>query len=92
VLKPGGRFVILESSQPRSIWLRFLFRLWTRLFVYPVGRIVSGDAPAYKYLLYSVINYYRPEEICLLLKEFGFSEIDFKRFMGGISALHVAVK
>jgi demethylmenaquinone methyltransferase / 2-methoxy-6-polyprenyl-1,4-benzoquinol methylase len=92
VLKPGGRFVIVESSQPQYSWLKFLFRLWTRFFVYPVGSLVSGNRPAYKYLSYSVINYFMPEEICALLKRFGFSEVNFKRLTGGISALHVAVK
>lgn len=92
VLKPGGRFVIIESSQPRLTLLRTLFRFYTKHFVYPVGSLVSGNKGAYKYLSYSVINYYEPEEICDLLKSYGFSEVTFKRLSGGISALHVAVK
>jgi demethylmenaquinone methyltransferase/2-methoxy-6-polyprenyl-1,4-benzoquinol methylase len=92
VLKPGGRFVIIESSQPQRGWLRRLFRAWTRYFVYPVGSLVSGNKGAYKYLAHSVINYYQPEEICDLLRTYGFSEVTFKRLTGGVSALHVAVK
>ena len=92
VLKPGGRFVIVESSQPRGTLLRALFRFYTRYIVYPIGSRVSGNKAAYKYLSYSVINYYQPEEICTLLKAYGFSEVNFKRLSGGISALHVAVK
>lgn len=92
VLKPGGRFVIIESSQPEWPWLKALFRFYTRFLVYPVGSLISGNKSAYKYLSYSVIRYYRPEEICDLLKEYGFSDVTFKRLSGGISALHVAVK
>jgi len=92
VLKPGGKFVIIESSQPQWPWLRALFRFYTRFIVYPVGSLVSGNKGAYKYLSYSVINYYKPEEICKLLKDYDFSEVTFKRLAGGISALHVAVK
>jgi len=92
VLKPGGRFVIIESSQPKWPWLKSLFNFYTRYFVYPVGSLVSKNKGAYKYLSYSVINYYHPEEICDLLKQHGFSEVTFKRMAGGISALHVAVK
>jgi demethylmenaquinone methyltransferase/2-methoxy-6-polyprenyl-1,4-benzoquinol methylase len=92
VLRPGGRFVIIESSQPRRRWLRALFRCYTRYIVYPVGSRISGNKAAYKYLSYSVINYYKPEEICDLLKGYGFSDVTFKRLAGGISALHVAVK
>jgi demethylmenaquinone methyltransferase/2-methoxy-6-polyprenyl-1,4-benzoquinol methylase len=92
VLKSGGKFVIVESSQPQWPWLRALFRFYTRYIVYPIGSRVSGNKAAYKYLIYSVINYYKPEEICKLLKDYGFSEVTFKRLAGGISALHVAVK
>jgi demethylmenaquinone methyltransferase/2-methoxy-6-polyprenyl-1,4-benzoquinol methylase len=92
VLKPGGRFVIIESSQPKPALLRALFRFYTRFVVYPVGGLVSGNKPAYKYLSYSVIHYYQPEEIITLLEGYGFSEVTFKRLSGGISALHVAVK
>jgi demethylmenaquinone methyltransferase/2-methoxy-6-polyprenyl-1,4-benzoquinol methylase len=92
VLKPGGRFVIIESSQPKWGWLKMLFRAWTKYFVYPIGGLISGNRPAYKYLSYSVIHYYQPEEICDLLKDHGFSEVTFKRLTGGVAALHVAVK
>jgi demethylmenaquinone methyltransferase/2-methoxy-6-polyprenyl-1,4-benzoquinol methylase len=92
VLKPGGRFVIIESSQPQWAWLRILFRFYTRFFVYPVGSLISGNKPAYKYLSYSVIHYYQTEEICELLNNYGFPAVTFRRLAGGISALHVAIK
>jgi demethylmenaquinone methyltransferase/2-methoxy-6-polyprenyl-1,4-benzoquinol methylase len=92
VLKPGGKFVIIESSQPPNKLLKALFRFYTRFFVSPLGSLVSGNRPAYKYLAHSAINYYEPEEICELLKRYGFSEVKFRRLTGGISALHVAVK
>ena len=91
-LKPGGRFVIIESSQPQWGWLRALFRVYTRLFVYRMGGLISGNKPAYKYLSYSVIHYYYPEEICDLLKQYGFTDVAFRRLSGGVAALHVAVK
>jgi demethylmenaquinone methyltransferase/2-methoxy-6-polyprenyl-1,4-benzoquinol methylase len=92
VLKPGGKFVIIESSQPYRPWLRALFRFYSRYIVYPMGSLISGNKSAYKYLSYSVINYYQPEEIIKLLKDHGFSDVSFKRLAGGISALHTAVK
>jgi demethylmenaquinone methyltransferase / 2-methoxy-6-polyprenyl-1,4-benzoquinol methylase len=92
VLKPGGRFVIIESSQPKWGWLKVLFRMWTRYFVYPVGGLLSGNRGAYKYLSYSVIHYYKPGEICDLLKGYGFSDVSYRQLTGGVSALHVAVK
>lgn len=92
VLKPGGRFVIVESSQPKYKWLKGLFRFYTRNIVYPLGGWISGNKPAYKYLSNSVINYYTPDEIVTLLKEYGFSSVNYQQLTGGIAAIHVAVK
>jgi demethylmenaquinone methyltransferase/2-methoxy-6-polyprenyl-1,4-benzoquinol methylase len=92
VLKPGGRFVIVESSQPKGSLLRALFRFYTRRIVYPLGSRISGNKAAYKYLSNSVINYYTPEEVCDLLKPYGFSDVTYQPLTGGIAAIHVAVK
>jgi demethylmenaquinone methyltransferase/2-methoxy-6-polyprenyl-1,4-benzoquinol methylase len=92
VLKPGGRFVIVESSQPKWRWLKGLFRFYTRYFVYPLGSRISGNRPAYKYLSNSVINYYSPDEVCELLNKYGFSEVTYEQLTGGIAAVHVAIK
>jgi demethylmenaquinone methyltransferase/2-methoxy-6-polyprenyl-1,4-benzoquinol methylase len=92
VLKPGGRFIIVESSQPSRKWLRDLFRFYTRRIVYPLGSWISRNRPAYKYLSNSVINYYTAEQVCELLKDYGFSTVTFQRLTGGIAAVHVAVK
>ena len=58
VLKPGGCFVIVESSQPKNPLLRKLFRIYTKNMVYRLGSILSGNRGAYKYLSASVINYF----------------------------------
>ncbi len=92
VLKPGGRFVIVESSQPKSKLVRGLFRFYTKLVVFRLGSWISKNKPAYKYLSSSVINYYQPDEIVDLLKQYGFSEVNYQQLSGGISAVHVAVK
>jgi demethylmenaquinone methyltransferase/2-methoxy-6-polyprenyl-1,4-benzoquinol methylase len=92
VLKPGGRFIIVESSQPRNALLKALFRFYTQRIVYPLGSKISGNKAAYKYLSNSVINYYTPEEVIELLKPFGFSSVSFESLTGGIAAVHIATK
>lgn len=92
VLKPGGSFVIVESSQPQNRLLRALFAFYTRRVVYPLGSWISGNKPAYKYLSSSVVNYYTAEEVCGLLKPYGFSKVRYRRLSGGIAAVHVAIK
>jgi demethylmenaquinone methyltransferase/2-methoxy-6-polyprenyl-1,4-benzoquinol methylase len=94
VLKPGGRFVIVESSQPapNARVIKFFHRLYVRYIVSFLGRIVSGNKGAYNYLAESAANYYGAEELRDLLLKSGFSKVTFKRLFFGAAAIHVAVK
>lgn len=92
VLKPDGRLVMLETSQPKHGLVRRLFHVYARLIVAPVGRIVSRSPSAYGYLSNSMCNFYDPEELAQILKEAGFSCVNFNRMLLGAVAIHVAVK
>jgi demethylmenaquinone methyltransferase/2-methoxy-6-polyprenyl-1,4-benzoquinol methylase len=92
VLKPGGCFVIVESSQPKNPLLRRLFGIYANNMVYRLGSILSGNRGAYKYLSTSVIHFFSPVEICEMLISAGFREVTFKRLLGGVAALHVAIR
>lgn len=88
VLKPGGKFVVVESSQPSKLVVRFLFRVYTKTMVYYLGSWISGNKTAYRYLANSVIDYFGPEEVMALLREAGFREVNYIPLMAGVSAIH----
>jgi len=92
VLRPGGRFVIVESSQPQSRLLRKLFHLYLRAFVYRFGYRVSGNRGAYRYLAESAARFYAPDELRELLISSGFSQFLTRPLMFGTIGIHVAVK
>jgi len=92
ILKPGGRFVIVESSQPRSAVLRQGYRLFLRAWVAPLGRLISGQRGAYDYLARSAAGFYRPEEVEQLLRDAGFSSVETTPLLGGAAAIHVALR
>lgn len=92
VLKPGGHFINLETSQPSAEILRKLFHLYVRLFVGPVGYHFSGSKAAYRYLSYTIPRFYPPEEFSEILRQSGFRQITYRSLLGGVSAIHTAIK
>jgi demethylmenaquinone methyltransferase/2-methoxy-6-polyprenyl-1,4-benzoquinol methylase len=91
VLKPGGRFVIVETSQPKSSLVRWAFHAYVRLFVKPVGQVISGSKVGYSYLSQTIRAFYGSEELRELLLESGFSTVSFRRLLLGIGAIHESV-
>ena len=92
VLKPSGRFVNLETSQPRFAPIRWMFHLYVKATVSPIGRLVSGSDTAYTYLSHSVRHFYSPEELAEIIRQSGFCEVSFNRMLFGAAAIHKAIK
>ena len=92
VLKPHGKFVIVESSQPENRVMKSLFRIYLKVFVAGIGGWLSGHKGAYRYLAASARNFYEPAEIKQFLSDTGFSKVEYRPFLGGIAGLTVATK
>lgn len=92
VLKPGGRFVNLETSQPSSTPIRIAFRLYTKQLIKLVGRIISGSKTGYAYLAHTVPRFFNAEVLSDILYESGFSKVNYITMTFGAVAIHKAVK
>jgi len=92
VLKPGGRFVNLETSQPSVKIFQKLLHFYVRLVVKPVGFFFTGSKAGYSYLSFTIPRFYPPEEFSLILSETGFKHIFFQPLLFGVSAIHTAFK
>ena len=92
IIRPGGRFVIVESSQPRLSLIRKLFHFYLRFYVAKVGALISGNKGAYNYLAESATRFYTPEEIKNKLKKSGFNRVDYFSLFFGASGIHIAFK
>jgi demethylmenaquinone methyltransferase/2-methoxy-6-polyprenyl-1,4-benzoquinol methylase len=92
VLCHGGRFVIVETSQPESKLLRWFFHRYLEIFVYYLGGWLTGNKPAYRYLALSARNFYTSGQLIQLLSETGFIINSHTSLMGGIAAITVAEK
>jgi demethylmenaquinone methyltransferase/2-methoxy-6-polyprenyl-1,4-benzoquinol methylase len=87
VLRPAGRIVILEFSTPRGT-LAPLLRWWVRRVPPLVGRLVSGDGEAYRYLADSVASF--PDGVALRarLEAAGFTGVRATPLTGGVATLY----
>lgn len=92
VLKPGGRFINLETSQPSSTPLRIAFRLYSKHVIKMFGRIISGSKTGYAYLAHTVPRFFNAEDLSDVLYESGFSKVNYTKMTFGAVAIHRAVK
>lgn len=92
VVRPGGRFVIVESSQPAQPIVRALAHAYLLGFVGGIGAVLSGQPRAYRYLATSAADFHTPAEIASMLHEVGFSEVRYRPLLLGAAGLHVATR
>jgi demethylmenaquinone methyltransferase/2-methoxy-6-polyprenyl-1,4-benzoquinol methylase len=92
VLKPGGVFLNLETSQPRSRILQKLFHIYIGLVVKPVGYFISGSRAGYKYLAHTIPRFYGADDFSALLRKSGFQKVQATSLFWGIAAIHLAEK
>lgn len=92
VLKKGGYFLNLETTQPPFFILRWILHLYSKILIKPIGAFISGSREAYAYLSSTIPRFYSAEKLKEILKESGFSETNFKYFFPFVVALHISKK
>lgn len=92
VLRPGGRYLILEFSTPPNRAFRALVRAYDRLVVPLLGALVAGDRASYQYLNDSIVAFPDQKSLAAELRAAGFSAVTWRNLTGGVVAVHVAVK
>jgi demethylmenaquinone methyltransferase/2-methoxy-6-polyprenyl-1,4-benzoquinol methylase len=90
VVRPGGRIVLLEFLRPERPRL-FIDRFWNARVLPLIGRLVSGDRDAYRYLPESIGRFRSPAELAALLNDVGFATVETKAlFPSGVATMVVA--
>jgi demethylmenaquinone methyltransferase / 2-methoxy-6-polyprenyl-1,4-benzoquinol methylase len=89
VLRPGGRLVVLEITQPARRPLSTFFSLWFDHLVPILGRL-SSDPEAYSYLPESVRSFPVPLALAQKMEAAGLDGIRWTILAGGIIAIHSA--
>ena len=89
VVRPGGRVVCLDTTPPPGGPLAPLVALQLRVVIPLLGRLVAGNAAAYRYLPASTRAFLDPEALAGQMRQAGLVEVSHRTFMLGTQALHV---
>ncbi len=92
VLKPGGRLVVLEFSQPKKAGFRQLYEVYLRLVAPGIGRLLSKSREAYAYLNESVKAFPEGEDFVEILDKNGYIDTRLKRLSLGICTIYTGGK
>lgn len=92
VVKPGGRLVILESSQLANPVLSKGYRFYLGKILMPAAGLFSSSEAAYEYFIESVKDWYDQETLGQLMREAGWRHVKYRNFVGGVVAIHRAIR
>lgn len=92
LVKPGGRALILEFSQPALKILRPLYDIYSFNVLPALGKLVAGDSASYRYLAESIRMHPGQDAMVSMLDNAGLEDGHYYNLSGGIVALHVAYK
>ncbi|MBI5326571.1 MAG: bifunctional demethylmenaquinone methyltransferase/2-methoxy-6-polyprenyl-1,4-benzoquinol methylase UbiE [Ignavibacteriae bacterium] len=89
VVKPGGKVAILEFGTPSGIF-KYLYKIYSKLFIPLIGKIISYDKMAYQYLVHSISKFPFGENFIKLMEQTGkFSEYKSYKIVMGIVYLYI---
>jgi demethylmenaquinone methyltransferase/2-methoxy-6-polyprenyl-1,4-benzoquinol methylase len=92
VLKPGGIFVILETSNPTKIPFKQGYFFYTKYILPLIGKLFSKDQVAYGYLSESAANFPFGEKLNNILRKIGFIEVNALPQTFGVATIYSASK
>lgn len=92
VLKPNGRFLIVEMNEPQKGILALLYKLYIKLYVQMTTRLLSNDKEAYGYLTKSMHYFPQGKALIEILTASNFRLLKYKSFTFGVSSAYLLQK
>ena len=91
-LKPGGRVIILEFSQPTNDLFRKAYDAYSFNVIPKLGEVIANDRDSYQYLVESIRQHPPQEELKQMMLDAGFDHVRYHNLTGGVVALHIGYK
>ena len=92
VLKKNGKLIILETSVPNNFLIKYLYLLFTSIYIPLISFIFTKNMKAYNYLLDSTKEFPHEKEFKKILGSVGFKNIASKKKFFGISTIYILTK
>jgi len=92
VLEPGGTLAILELTQPKNTLVRTLHGFYLQNILPPLGRLITSNHDAYRYLCSSIQAFIPPETLVRLLHQAGFAHVNVTPLTLGTATIFQARK
>jgi len=91
VLKPGGKAMILEFSEPNKA-IKPAYDLYSFKVLPTLGKLITDDADSYQYLAESIRMHPDQETLKSMMESAGFERCRFHNLAAGIVALHIGYR
>ena len=88
VLKPGGRFLVLEFSTIPNPAMQWAYDRYSFNVIPPLGQIIANDRDSYQYLVESIRQFPKQDQFAQMIRDGGFSLVKYRNLSLGIAALH----
>lgn len=92
VLRPGGLLCVIELSVPEGKYLESAYHLYADRLIPAIGRRVSGDSRAYRYLPESIAAAPQRKDMAQIMKDCGFVRCRWRSLTMGVVTFYLAKK
>lgn len=92
IVKPGGKVICLEATPYHRPILKIPFNFYFNQVLPLIGKVLTGEYEAYKYLPDSVKHFPNPDELAETFREVGLVDVKYNLLGFGSVALHIGVK
>ncbi|AJI23015.1 demethylmenaquinone methyltransferase [Priestia megaterium] len=92
VVKPGGKVVCLETSQPTMVGYRQMYLLYFKYIMPALGKMVAKSYDEYSWLQESARDFPGQKQLADMFREAGLTDVEVKSYTGGVAAMHLGYK
>lgn len=92
VLKPGGLLLSLDFNRPANPLVRGVYLGYLTVVGSALGVVLHGDPDTYRYIPESIRRYPGAAAVSGIIREQGFTSSEHLPVLGGLMAIHRAVK